>query len=414
MERILVVEDSPMVLKIIRHLILQGLDVDVVTQTDLASCREQLDSDGEFFAAVVDLNLPDAPNGEVVELVLDRQIPTVVLTGSYDDERRERLLSMGVVDYVVKESRHSYDYVVKLLRRLQKNRHIKVLVADDSGTTRRFIKGLLQQHLYQVLEAKDGKEALKVLAQHPDVSILITDYAMPEMDGFELVKQVRTEKDKHELVIIGLSSTESGALSAKFIKNGANDFLRKPFFHEEFHCRLMHNLEEMELIQAIQDAANRDYLTQLYNRRYFFTTGGKHHEQAVAKGQQLALAMLDIDHFKQLNDNYGHEAGDEVLRQLASKMTQAFPRFICARMGGEEFCIMMPGLNNDQANQLLEGFRLMVAQQPFMYGDTELQVTFSAGVTNQLSSCLDNMYQGVDEYLYRAKEAGRNFVITDD
>ncbi|GAA5215352.1 diguanylate cyclase [Corallincola platygyrae] len=414
MERILVVEDSPMVLKIIRHLISQGLDVEVVTRTDLAGCGEELAESGEFFAAVVDLNLPDATNGEVVEFVLDHGIPTIVLTGSYDDERRERLLNMGVVDYVVKESRHSYEYVVKLLKRLQKNRHIKVLIADDSGTTRRFIRGLLEQHLYQVIEAGHGKEAIAQLAKHPDTSILITDYAMPEMDGFELVKHVRNEKDKHELVIIGLSSTESGALSAKFIKNGANDFLKKPFFHEEFHCRLMHNLEEMELIQAIQDAANRDYLTQLYNRRYLFNEGCQLHEQAVSKGQQLALVMLDIDHFKQLNDTYGHEAGDEVLRQLAGKMLQSFPRFLCARMGGEEFCILMPGLTNDQANQLVEGFRLMVSQQPFMYGETELPVTFSAGVTNHIGEDLDSMYQGVDEYLYRAKEAGRNFVIADD
>jgi diguanylate cyclase (GGDEF)-like protein len=413
MERILVVEDSPVVLKIIRHLISQALDVEVITHTCLSAARDALQKDKCFFAAIVDLNLPDAPNGEIVELVHSCAIPTVVLTGSYDDERRETLLDMGVVDYVVKESRHSYDYVVKLLARLNKNRNTKVLVADDSAATRRFISTLLKQHLYQVVEAEDGVVALDRLVEHPDISILITDFAMPRMDGFELVKKVRRKWDKYELIVIGLSSSESGALSAKFIKNGANDFLRKPFFHEEFHCRLMQNLEEMELVQKIQHAANRDYLTGLFNRRYFFSVGSTMHEHSRQHGTDFTLAMLDIDHFKQLNDTYGHEAGDEVLRQLSALLTDSFPEAVAARMGGEEFCIALANVSYEQAVDQMEAFRLRVAKHPLYYRDHKLEVTFSAGITKQLGADLDAMCHHADGYLYRAKEAGRNRLIAD-
>ncbi|HRH79059.1 MAG TPA: response regulator, partial [Cellvibrionaceae bacterium] len=247
MKTILVVEDSPMVMKIIKHVMGQNPHYQAVFAERFAQaqdCITQIGSD--LFAAVVDLNLPDAPDGEIVDYCLSRKIPTVVLTGSFDATRREKLLAKGVVDYVTKEGRFSYVYVSNLLVRLIKNAQVKVLVVDDSSTSRKFITQLLHLQHYQVLEAIDGVDAIKAVIEHPDIRLLITDYNMPRMDGFELVQNLRVKYEKTDLIIIGLSSENDGALSAKFIKNGANDFLRKPFNHEEFFCRVNHNIELLE------------------------------------------------------------------------------------------------------------------------------------------------------------------------
>ena len=223
-----------------------------------------------YFVAVVDLNLPDAANGEVVDYTIKQKIPTIVLTGSYDDDKREAMLSKKIVDYVVKESRFSYEYVMKLIQRLAKNQDIKILVTDDSKMSRNYIRDLLLTHRYNVLTADDGDTALELLDQHPDIKLLITDYNMPRMNGFELVKNIRREISKNDLIIIGLSGESDGKLTAKFIKNGANDFLNKPFSHEEFHCRIMHNIESLEYALKLKYLAFHDYISGLPNKQKFF------------------------------------------------------------------------------------------------------------------------------------------------
>jgi len=414
-KKILVVEDSPIVTKIIRHVIKTEPSIEAHYAASFAEARVLVETLGdELFAALVDLNLPDAPDGEVVDYTLEQKLPTIVLTGSFDEARREKLLSKGIVDYVAKEGRFSYSYAVNLVNRLYKNQAIKVLVVEDSDTSRRVICDMLARHKYQVLSAVDGIDAIKVLLEHPDIRLLITDYNMPNMDGFELVQNIRVKYEKSDLIIIGLSAEGQGSLSAKFIKNGANDFLPKPFNHEEFYCRIMHNVESLELIEQIRDAANRDHLTGAYNRRYFFAQGEEMYEQAKANGSPLAAVVLDIDHFKRVNDAYGHDGGDKVLVAFSHLLYETLGRFLVARAGGEEFFVLLPGIDNEKALSLIDKVRSIVASTPVSMGEEDVYVTFSAGVCNTYSDSLDEQINLADERLYRAKEAGRNLVIGDD
>lgn len=417
MKKVLIVEDSTTVTKILKHLVTQHPTIQPYFAGSLAESKElYLEHKEDLFAAVIDLNLPDAPNGETVDYYLAKEIPVIVLTANYQEEKREQLLEKGIVDYIIKESRYSYNYALNLIHRLEKNQHIKILVAEDSRPTRAFIRALLEKHLYQVLEASNGLEALNVLKDNPDIKLLITDYHMPEMDGFELVRAIRQNVDKSDLVIIGLSGESKGTLSAKFIKNGANDFLQKPFYHEELYCRVMHNIEELELIAQIRDSANRDFLTGLHNRRYFFEQGQSIYKAASKNGSPLAIAMIDVDHFKDINDSYGHEGGDKVLVFLAEELQQAFSRFVLARMGGEEFAVLMPGLNNEQAFTLLDKFRSLFGNMSIDIGPDEepIHITLSTGVTNFLHDNMDQQLHYADQLLYRAKEAGRNMVVGDE
>ncbi len=415
MRRILVIEDSDTVRKILTKVIPTRLSMPVDSASNMAQCRQHLKQNGHqaYFAAMVDLHLPDAPNGEVVALTLAAKIPTIVLTANYDETLRTKLLDMGVVDYVIKDSNYAFNYAISLLERLEKNQHIKLLVVDDSTVARRYLVSLLKQHLFQVLEAADGNEALEVLHKHADIKLLLTDYNMPNMDGFQLVRAIRQTVDKMSLAIIGISSASESCLSARFIKQGANDFLAKPFIHEELYCRVNQTLEHMELVEEISNAANKDHMTQVYNRRYLFSQGVALHKQARQGQMTLAAAIIDVDHFKEVNDTYGHEAGDLVLKQLSKMLLTCFPNCLVARLGGEEFCVLMPNHDNALATGRLDKFRESLAQHPTHCHNEDVWISASIGVTNFIDESLDKQLNRADKLLYEAKETGRNRVLND-
>ncbi len=411
MDRVLLIEDSPMVAKILRHLASGDPNLEIEHAPDLKTAQRMLAEADAYLAAVVDLNLPDAPNGEALDVTLLASVPSIVLTGTFDAQVRDSIIQKGVADYVVKESRYSYEYVIQLLRRMQRNRSIKVLVADDSLTSRRLICNLLQQHLFQVIEAENGARALELLQQHDDIKLLITDYNMPELDGFELTREARRLYAKDRLIIIGLSAQSEGGLSARFIKIGANDFLAKPFWHEEFHCRVMHNLEFLEQLEQIREAAHRDGLTRLHNRTYFFETARERLQQAEASGRALFLTLFDIDHFKRINDCYGHDAGDQALRAFARILREHFADEDVCRFGGEEFVLLLEGVSPSEGAARLESLREQVEDYLVLVGAEHLNFTVSAGFTTEICPDLETMIKQADNALYEAKEQGRNMVV---
>lgn len=406
--RILLVEDSNIVVRLLKHMLTQLLDCTVDAAPNLAVARELL-AQNTYFAAVTDLNLPDAPNGESVELVLGHGTPCIVLTASLDAKQRKKLLHMGIVDYVYKENRFSYEYVVKLIGTLERNRNTKVLIADDSLVSRRFVRNLLELHLFEVLEAEDGLKALEVLQRVPGIRLLIADYNMPGIDGFELILRVREKYAREDMAIIGLSNDTDETLTARFIKNGANDFLQKPFVHEEFHCRVSNTLESLEMIRKLWEQANLDYLTGVHTRRYFFDKLNPSLQTFVKQGTCLSIAMMDIDFFKRVNDTHGHDIGDEVLKEFARRMHEAFGQhFTLARLGGEEFVVAMKGLDKHKAQSLMEGFRANVEAIPFQFGELSLMLTVSIGVAELGNETLDSLMKRADMALYEAKSQGRN------
>ncbi|SMF54339.1 response regulator receiver modulated diguanylate cyclase [Alteromonadaceae bacterium Bs31] len=415
MKSVLVVEDSAIVMKVLRHVLSRSTKIHPVYAESFAAAR-QLVEGGEhnFFAALIDLSLPDAPNGEVVDYTLSLKIPTIVLTGSFDEKKREALLAKGIVDYVTKEGRFSYEYALGVLHRLVKNQKVKVLVVDDSTTARKIVCDLLELHLYEVVQAGDGVDAIKALLAHPDIKILITDYHMPRMDGFDLVKTIRGKYEKTDIIIIGLSSEGEGQLSARFIKNGANDFLRKPFNHEEFFCRISHNVEMVELIEQIRDSASRDDLTGCYNRKYFFQQGESFRQRAVQNGSPLSVAVVMLDDFNSINERYGHEIGNFIMQRTADSLSSAFDRFLLARAGGHEFFALMPGLNNDRAIAFVDRVRQLLGSEKQWLGDEQVVLSFSAGVTSELGDSIDDMLASAGTCLHRATEAGGDLVFGDE
>ncbi|MEI8651971.1 diguanylate cyclase [Pseudoalteromonas sp. Hal273] len=408
--KILIVEDTPAMARVQKHIALKaGYEVDIAES--LAQAKELI-SKNSYFCAVVDFILPDAPLGEAVPCTINADIPTIVMTGNIDKKTRDTVEKYPIIDYIIKENKQAYQYLEKQLQRLPRNENVKVLVVDDSKSTRRYICSLLVRHKYQIIEAQDGQEALNLLEASPDISVIITDNEMPNMNGDELCSEIRRLYSNDEKAIIGISGSDSVGLSSLFLKNGANDYLHKPFNSEEFYCRLSQNVDMLELIATIRRQANTDYLTNLPNRRYFFEEAEKSLKQIKHTKGDGALAMLDIDHFKSINDTYGHDVGDEVLKGLSICFSKYFKKHLVARLGGEEFAVYFIGVDKQEALKRLEGFRYFIEMNSQEFSKAKIKFTISIGFANGPVYQIDELLKQADLKLYDAKESGRNKVVS--
>ncbi len=415
MEKVLIVEDS----KAFARVLIRKIEDELFFDTSWASTYEEttyiLEESPErpdFFVALVDLHLPDAPDGSVVDYLTAKGIPVIVYTGVFNEEHREAIWSKRVVDYVLKETPDSLDYVCSLVKRIYKNKFISILVVDDSATVRHHLRRLLEVHDYTVLEAENGVEAIAILSRTPSVRMIITDYLMPGMDGLELTRLVRRNHHKEDLAIVGISAYTEKLLSSSFLKCGANDYLNKPFVSEEFYCRITQNMEMLELVRKLKETSIRDPLTGLYNRRYFFDAGQKFHSCAQRESLTLAAAMIDIDFFKNVNDTYGHKAGDEILKHVSEGLMGRFRGSdIVARYGGEEFCVLAVNMGKEAAFTVFDDLRRSIERSRTRVGKKNIPVTVSIGVCCDPGRSLEEMLARADTVLYQAKRSGRNKVL---
>ena len=415
MEKVLIVEDSKVFARILIRKIEDELFFDTCWASNFEEARYLLDDNPDnntFFVALLDLHLPDAADGRIVDYVISKGIPSIVFTGDVENEVRDRIWAKKVVDYVSKESPDSLDYLTSLVRRISRNKFIHILVVDDSSTVRNHLVRLLTAHEFIVHEAADGDCALSVLERHPEIKVIITDYFMPGQDGVELTRRIRRQHRKDELAVIGISAYGNSILSARFIKNGANDFLNKPFSSEEFYCRVTQNLEMLEYIQKLRETSIRDPLTGLYNRRHFFEAAQTFHCRLCRGEEPMTLAMIDIDHFKKVNDTHGHAVGDEVLKHVAQGLTNRFRGDdVVARLGGEEFCVLARGLAGQHALDVFNDLRNSIERSKAKSGRTTVGVTISIGICDRPMGSVDAMLAAADAALYKAKRSGRNRVL---
>jgi diguanylate cyclase (GGDEF)-like protein len=408
-DKLLVVEDSKPIATVIKQ-IARSLNYEVTIATTLAEVEKILQGDTKFFAATIDYALPDANDGEAIDCVLSHGIPSVVMTGKMDEKTRQSILSKPVIDYIPKENSQAFLYLKRILHWQQTNSSNGILVVDDSASARNHVVELLKRRNFAVFTANNGVQALEVLAKNPTIKMVITDLEMPKMDGIELTNEIRKLHNRDQLAVIGISGATNGIHSARFIKNGADDFLRKPFCPEEFYCRITQNIENLNNIERIQKAAYTDFLTDLPNRRAFFRDAESLVNKCKERNVPYAVAMIDIDHFKQVNDNYGHEAGDHVLKIIALYLRKYLPGGVLARLGGEEFSAVVLGLDEDQLHSKLDDLRLQISVAQMQYEDQHITTSISIGAIINSDLPLAKQINEADNALYVAKENGRNQV----
>jgi two-component system, cell cycle response regulator len=301
---------------------------------------------------------------------------------------------------------------------------VRILVADDSGVSRHVICAFLRASGHDVISAKDGTEALEALRSDTGISLALVDWMMPGLDGIEVCRELRAIPDRAYTYMISVTSKSEKQDIVCALEAGFDDFLTKPVQPAELSARLLVgsriiNLQE-KLIQTCelsQFKAAHDSLTGIWNRGAILEVLRTQLAMAVRHSRNLALIMVDIDHFKKINDTYGHSVGDSVLNHVAQLMNSSIRASDwLGRYGGEEFLVIASEASCTDAVRVAERLRLAVGDNPFISGGLTISPTVSIGIANThsiVSPTPEALVMIADSALYRAKNNGRNRVEVD-
>lgn len=307
----------------------------------------------------------------------------------------------------------------------------KLLIVDDSPSTRNALHQILEKSGFfsSIVEAENGSKALDILLKDT-IDFVISDVNMPTLDGFKLLSAIRDQPKYHDLPVIFLTVRKDSVDKIKGLVSGANDYIIKPFDSDELIARVK-NLLRMKDLQCQLETQNRDLeainkkleelsvtdgLTGIHNRRYFLERLGSEFSRSKRYKLCISLLLIDLDHFKTVNDTYGHQKGDEVLIKVSDILKQnCRVHDILARFGGEEFIISLCQTGPEGAHIVAERIRKSVEEYQFSYpGAPDFNATISAGISSFPDikiDKIDDLIRIADASLYEAKRQGRNRVV---
>ena len=296
---------------------------------------------------------------------------------------------------------------------------MRVLIAEDDVTSRLLLKRVLENWGYEVTATRNGAEALQALEAEDAPRLAILDWMMPEMDGVDVCRRVRARETLQPPYIIMLTAVEDKKGVVTGLGAGADDYVGKPYDPDELHARLEvgrrlveANDATLKAQRALEILARTDPLTGVPNRRAIVEELEREAERATRDGGPLGLGMLDIDHFKLVNDTCGHDDGDAVLCEVVRRALGVMRRYDSfGRFGGEEFLVIVPGSGEGELREVLERIRRAVGSTPIVTGGHELAVTVSLGGAMRGRESADGLIARVDDAMYTAKEQGRDRVV---
>lgn len=298
-----------------------------------------------------------------------------------------------------------------------------LLIIDDSEAVRSRVKSALAPATMfdTVLEAADGLTGFKLLREHP-IDLVLCDLVMRGVDGMKFLALKRSDRAHDDVPVILLTGQEGVGSKVRALESGASDYLVKPFDDAELVARVRVHLKLRQLQGALRDKnreleelSRRDPLTGVANRRAFDERLAAEHARCVRYGRPFSLAMVDLDHFKLVNDTHGHQAGDLALVTVANILVaQLRTSDIVGRYGGEEFVLMLPETPSDPALLVADRCRTKIERTPLVYGGVTFSMTASLGIVNAPDARATSpaeMVRLADEALYAAKHQGRNRVV---
>jgi diguanylate cyclase (GGDEF)-like protein len=415
--KILLIEDNPELLKrkieelsgVLTH------QIDVVE--NFTQLKEYIAKNrDEIFIALLDYYLDGAKEGENVKFLVEHNIPTIVYTEEFSKDLYDKLTDKGILEYLIKKPNSDLSYTVRLIQRVYNNQNIKAIIVDGHEKFRNKLASNLKDFGLDSLQSSDATTTLELLKKHDDVQLVIIDLDINgEVQGKELIEEIRENYPSSSLAILGVSPHGyNSQLSIEFLKKGANDFITKPFIKEQLNLRIMQVLELLDTIEEKRIEATVDQLTQLKNRRGLEKEIQGIIQSAYASQSNLSVAMIDIDHFKSVNDTYGHDIGDSVLKFLSQQLQTSFRKHdLIVRNGGEEFCVVLEDLSLEKAIEMFEELRVKIDDTLFKENEIEIDITVSIGLFYGLENSIDSMLKKADEKLYEAKESGRNRLIVN-
>lgn len=296
---------------------------------------------------------------------------------------------------------------------------MRIFIAEDDRTSRSILTAIMKKWGYDPVVAADGAEAWEILRRSDAPRLMLLDWNMPGMDGLELCRLIRGEESPNPPYVIMLTGKGEKSDIVQGLDAGANDYICKPYDNDELKARISVGKRMLELQAALLEArdtmehqAMHDALTGIFNRRAVLEALEREISRARREGGRMSVGMLDIDHFKKINDTYGHQAGDDVLIGFARTVQRNLREYdIIGRYGGEEFLIISPGPHGEQMDVVFERVRTRVAETPIETAAGSISITVSIGTASGGGETpVDDLLRKADGALYRAKAEGRNRV----
>ena len=296
-----------------------------------------------------------------------------------------------------------------------------VLIADDDAMFRRILQTWLESWGYRVIIAEDGAQAWNIQQHEHPPELLILDWVMPEIDGTELCRRIRErQRSPYQYILLATGKDDKRDV-VMGLEAGADDYLTKPFDRNELRARLRVGRRILTLQQDLINArdelrfqATHDVLTGIWNRGAVLDLLHRELERAARAKTSTSVLMLDLDHFKKINDTFGHLTGDVVLREVANRIVHSVRSYdLVGRYGGEEFLVVLPACNEVEVEQSANRIRLAIASAPILTASSEIPVTASIGATvlaGAAAASEKEMLLAADKALYEAKNGGRNRV----
>jgi two-component system cell cycle response regulator len=299
---------------------------------------------------------------------------------------------------------------------------MRILIADDSLLSRRLLEDTLRKWGYEVIAARDGSQAREILSGPDAPALAILDWMMPGHTGPELCGLIRRAGAEPYTYILLLTSRNDKQDLVTGMDAGADDYITKPFDRHELQVRLRAGTRIVELQQqllrtreALREQATRDYLTNLWNRSAILEKLNREMARCSRDGTPFGVVLADLDHFKAINDTWGHAAGDCALKAVSSQITGSLRSYDWAgRYGGEEFLMVLPGADLDEAARLADRVREAIRSGPMGWQGNEVNLSCSFGVTSgagDSSLSASDLIRIADEALYAAKRGGRDCVV---
>ncbi|MGH9453644.1 MAG: GGDEF domain-containing response regulator [Terriglobia bacterium] len=300
---------------------------------------------------------------------------------------------------------------------------MKALIAEDDPISARLLQASLVKWGYDVVVTRDGVEALETLRQPDSARLAILDWMMPRMDGPDVIRELRKDQQGAYVYAILLTAKDRKEDLVRGLDMGADDYLVKPFDLHEMKARVRAGRRILELQEelvrareALRDQATHDALTRVLNRAGILEFLDKELDRSRRDLAPIAVILADLDHFKRVNDNHGHLAGDEVLRQVSAHLRAEVRSYdAVGRYGGEEFLMVLPGCDAVIASRRAESLRVVIAGNPVAISENfKIPVSLSLGIATTAELGImdaETLLRQADEALYRAKGMGRNRVV---
>jgi len=287
-----------------------------------------------------------------------------------------------------------------------------ILIVDDESINLDILGELLNQ--YDVVYAISGKDALQIIDTET-IGLILLDIKMPQMDGYEVCRKLKSNDKTKDIPVIFITANVDEDSIEKAYDLGGTDYITKPFRAKELLSRIKKELKYNDMVKELKMLASTDPMTKLYNRRYFTEISAHTLDLMKREKENLSIIMLDIDKFKNINDIYGHQMGDEVIITLANKLIQHQRKSdIICRYGGDEFVILLPNTSVDGASVLvqktIEDIESLTISFPL---NKDIKFTLSVGVSQvdlENESTIELALKRADNALYDAKTSGRNKV----